>query len=199
MIALGFASLLLWRAAHFVRTAEMEMKSRSAQLESVLKHADEAAIESVHVSRDTRINLVHLDRNQQRIARELSAVIAHTDKSVNGIGGLLFQATLMLDRVGTNVDNMGDRAIPLIDHADMAVLHLDDLIKSPAVIGSLKNIEEGTADAKRGISSSADSLEEVRQAIHEMRNPPKRTRGQRIMEWILRNVIGSAIQGAVRR
>lgn len=130
---------------------------------------------------------------------QAASAIAHTDQSINGIGGVAYQAAATLSLVGTNVDNMGDRAIPLIDHADMAVLHLDDLIKSPAVIGSLKNIEDGTAESKRGVAAAAASLEEIRDAIHQMRNPPKKSRGRRIADFILQYVISNAIKGVASK
>ncbi|MDP9267245.1 MAG: hypothetical protein M3P27_02835 [Acidobacteriota bacterium] len=199
IFALASLGALFLELRATVTTSEAKLNAALDHVDVVIGHLDEAAKQSVNVSRDTRINLVHLDRNQQQLKRELSAFIAHTDRNINGAGGVLYQTAITMQKVGEDADQLSASATPLLDHADMVLLHADDIVKSPAVAGSLKNIEEATGESRRGVKSAADSMEEVRQAIHEMRNPPKRTKSQRILDWIVRNIIGSAIQGSVRR
>jgi type II secretory pathway component GspD/PulD (secretin) len=160
IVALGFASLLLWRTAHFVRTAEMEMKSRSAQLESVLNHADEAAQESVHVSRDTRINLVHFDRNQQKIAAELSMMVARMDTNLND--ALLPQATRAVVQLNAAAQSLTLRAndlAPILAHADEAVLHVDNLAASPEIHEALRS----TAAFAKHADGTTENVEAISQ------------------------------------
>lgn len=200
IVALGFASLLLWRTAHFVRTAEMEMKSRSAQLESVLNHADEAAQESVHVSRDTRINLVHFDRNQQRIAQELDGLIVGTNRTLNGeVLPQAAAAIVQFRQAGSSLTLRANELAPVIEHADMAMLSVDDLTASPQLRELISNLDQSSAHGAHILSNGQAISDEAYQAIYEMRHPAKRTRGQRVLDFVLRNLIGNAIQGAVRR
>jgi hypothetical protein len=64
---------------------------------------------------------------------------------------------------------------------------------------ALKLAKLGALLAVTLLKASADSLEEVRDAIHQMRNPPKKSRGRRIADFILQYVVSNAIKGAAGR
>jgi hypothetical protein len=196
IVALGFASLLLWRSAQFVRAAEMEMKSRSAQLGSVLEHADQAAQQSVDVSRDTRRSIVHFDRT----IGDLRVMVANTDHNLNGrLLPELTATAIQTRQAASSLTLRANEVAPILEHADQAMLRLDDLASSPEIHEAMRSIASGTQHADQTTANVQAMSEEVRQAIYEMRHPSAKSRGARALDFIIRIVLGNAIQGAVRR
>lgn len=200
LVLVGCACLFLWRASLLMEGLDKSQQGIANHAEVVLAHLDEAAKQSADVSRDTRINLVHFDRNQQRIARELdgliatlnkeavrtsgtmNAAIARTDDSLNSDKyGLIPVSTLSVTSVALAIDKTAEQTIPVIQHTD-------DLVNSAALKGTLSS----TDSAMKHVNNVADALDKVT-------HPPKASRKQRILQFLLQTIFGNAVQGAVRR
>lgn len=49
------------------------------------------------------------------------------------------------------------------------------------------------------LTDVSSSAHEINETIYELRHPPKQTRGQRALKFIIQAIFGNAVQGAVRR
>jgi methyl-accepting chemotaxis protein len=137
---------------------------------------------------------------QHRLAAEqLKGVATTLNKEVPGVvrntNAVLVQAGIAGDQLAQASIEQRDnlkKADAAVEEFHAAMANLAKLLGEPAWHETAVNTAAGTKSAK-------DGMEEVRQAIYEMRHPPKRTRGGRIIDFILRNILGNAVQGAVRR
>jgi hypothetical protein len=137
-------------------------------------------------------NLDSLDRaikTHEAATRQASDELHGTFQNANAI---LLQAGLTSDEVRRA--SMEQRASLLetnkeltgaIKDTRLALADIRAAVKDPAIHSTLENVNATTTD--------------VRQAVNELTHPPKQTRGQKVLKFLLQIVFGNAVQGAVRR
>lgn len=206
VFALLAVAALAMELGRFVRHADAALAETQAKTDAILLHLDQAAKESADASRDTRRSIVHFDRtltDVHAMVLHADAMLAHTDSNLNARGGVMYQAGKLLH--DTN-DSLNDEKTGLIPAAGLAVMvaakdvneiseaaipviqHADDLVQSPAIKNGVAHFD-----------GSMQHIESILAVGDEVLHPPKKTRGQRILQWILQTVFGNAVQGAVRR
>lgn len=195
--ALGAVAFAFVTLGLFGLEARKQARAVGNQLNVVIAHVDEAAKQSVAVSRDTRINLVHLDRNQQRISRRALAVLDNFDSQVNG--ELLPAATALLKHQDENLTLVAGKAKWTMDDLQPAIAHFNESARSVQELTRDPALHDLAVRLDGSATQSEAILNEIREEIYELRHPPKKSKGRKVADWILQYVIGNAIKGAASR
>lgn len=136
-----------------------------------------------------------LDSMDSTILAHKAATVRASDElhgSFQNLNAVLIQAGLTSDEV--RLASMAQREALGKQNAELT-----------AALGDLRGV---LADTRKAVSDPAihQTLEnvnatstDIREAVNELTHPPKSTRGQRAMRFILQVIFGNAVQGAVRR
>lgn len=143
-----------------------------------------------------------LDRMDAVIDSLNSAIRTHqaaTVRASDDLHGSFQNANAVLIQLGLSADEV---RLGSISQREALGKQNDELL------GALGDLRDVFGDIRKQVNDPAIHLTldnvnatttDIRQSVNELTHPPKSTRGQRAMRFILQVIFGNAVQGAVRR
>jgi len=141
--------------------------------------------------------LAKAGQNLDSLDRAIRTHEAATRRASDELHGTFQNANAILLQAGLTSDEV--RRASIEQRAGLGASNA----KLNAALDELRGL---VADARKelppiheGIVATANSAKQIDAAIYELRHPPKQTKGQRALRFLLQIVLGNGIQGAVRR
>lgn len=127
----------------------------------------------VHTS-DLEVQTQMLVRQGNQLTQTEAAILPEWNRRITGtLSGIDYA----VGSINANQNQLTQATLPILIHADKTVVDADNLVSSPYIFESMKNIDTSTAAIAESAKQTQATLTDVREEVDKLTHPPKKKVG----------------------